>query len=86
MEKSLNNQNLTPEQRQLNDYLRNLQKNTLLNAENNYRSRYGDLTEDNPNKGKGMSGGMIALIVIGIAIVIGGIIFLLTRNKNKIKK
>ena len=86
LETRLNNQtNLTPEESQQSNYLRNLQQNTLRNAENAYQSRYGSLNEDgsdNKNKG-GISGGMIALIVIGIAIVVGGMIFLLTRNKNK---
>ena len=83
LEARLNNQNnLTPQERQQADYLRNLQQNTLRNAESAYQSRYGSLSEDGSDK-KGMSGGMIALIIIGIAIVVGGIIFLLTRNKNK---
>ena len=86
LEQRLNNQtSLTPEERQQTDYLRNLQQNTLRNAESAYQSRYGSLTEDNPNgdKGKGMSGGVIALLIIGEVVLVGGIIFLLTRNKNK---
>ncbi|CAG8661868.1 175_t:CDS:2, partial [Racocetra persica] len=86
LEQRLNNQNLTPQERQQADYLRNLQRNTLRNAENNYQTRYGDLTEDDPNKGKGLSGGIIALIVIGIAIIVGGIIFLLTRRDEESDK
>jgi hypothetical protein len=85
LEERLNSQNLTPEERQQSDYLRNLQQNTLRNAESNYRSRYGSLSEDgsdNKNKG-GLGRGMIALIVIGILATVGGFIFLLTRNKNK---
>ncbi|CAI2193296.1 15902_t:CDS:2 [Funneliformis geosporum] len=65
----LNNQNLTPQERQQSDYLRNLQQNTLQNAENNYQSRYGALNEDGSDKGKGMGGGMIALIAIGILAI-----------------
>lgn len=85
LEERLNNQNLTPQERQQSNYLRNLQQNTLRNAESNYRNRYGELTEDDPNKGKGMSGGIIFLMIIGALVVVGGIIFLLTRN-NKSKK
>ncbi|CAI2196797.1 7360_t:CDS:2, partial [Funneliformis geosporum] len=79
LEASLNNQtNLTPEEQQQSDYLRNLQQNTLRNAENNYRSRYGALNEDGSDKGKGMGGGVIFLLAIGgIALV---------ADKNKPKK
>jgi hypothetical protein len=63
-----------------------LQQNTLRRAENSYRSRYGDLTEDSPNGNKGMSGGTIALIIFGIVAVVGGIIFLFTRSKSKKRK
>ena len=82
LEQRLNSQNLTPQERQQADYLRNLQQNTLRNAENNYRSRYGSLVEDGSNK-KGMSGGVIALIIIGVVAVVGGVVFLLTRNKGQ---
>jgi hypothetical protein len=89
LEQRLANQNnLTPQERQQANYLRNLQQNTLQNAENSYKDKYGSLVEDKPkksdNKDKGLSGGVIALIVIGIVVVVGGIIFLLTRSrKNK---
>ncbi|CAG8639989.1 888_t:CDS:10 [Ambispora leptoticha] len=46
LEQRLNNQNLTPQERQQADYLRNLQQNTLRNAESAYQSRYGTLSED----------------------------------------
>ncbi|CAI2192215.1 13242_t:CDS:2, partial [Funneliformis geosporum] len=71
LEQRLNNQsNLTPEERQQSNYLRNLQRNTLNSAENNYQSRYGTLNEDGSDKGKGLSGGVIALLVVGgIALV-----------------
>src|SRR5947199_9920383 len=85
LEQRLNNQNLTPEERQQSDYLRNLQQNTLRNAESAYQSRYGTLSEDGSDKGKGLGGGIIALIVIGTLALVGGLIFLLTRNKKKIK-
>jgi hypothetical protein len=86
LEQKLKNQNLTPEERQQADYLRNLQQNTLRNAESAYRDRYGDLTEDgSDNKDKGLSGGMIFLIIIEILIIVGGIIFFLTKNKKKAK-
>ena len=84
LEQRLNNQsNLTPEERQQSNYLRNLQQNTLRNAENAYRERYGSLSEDGSDKGKGMSGGVIAVLIGGGIILIVGIIFLLTRKKNK---
>jgi len=82
----LNNQtNLTPEERLQSSYLRNLQQNTLRNAERNYTDRYGSLTENNPsgNKDKGMSGGVIALIIGGGIVLVVGIVFLLMRNKKK---
>lgn len=78
-----NQNNLTPEQRQQNDYLRNLQQNTLRNAESNYQSRYGSLSEDGSDKGKGLSGGVIALLIIGRIAIVGIIIALLVRNKSK---
>jgi hypothetical protein len=62
-----------------------LQQNTLRNAENAYQNRYGSLVEDGSNKGKGLSVGVIFLIIIGIAVLVGGIIFLLTRNKGQRK-
>jgi hypothetical protein len=84
LEARLSNQsNLTPEERQQSNYLRRLQQNTLQRAESSYRSRYGELTEDNPNKGKGLSVGIIALLIIGGIAVVGTIIFLLTRKRNK---
>jgi len=85
LEQRLSNQsNLTPEQRQQSNYLRNLQQNTLRNAESAYQSRYGNLSENGSNnKGKGMSGGMITVIIIGIAILVGGVIFLLARKSKK---
>jgi hypothetical protein len=86
LEQRLSNQsNLTPEERLQSSYLRNLQQNTLQNAENTYRNRYGSLTENNPNdnKGKGMSGGVIALLVIGGVVLVGGMVFLLLKNKKK---
>ena len=86
LEARLNNQtNLTPEERLQSSYLRNLQQNTLRNAERNYTDRYGSLTENNPsgNKDKGMSGGVIALIIGGGIVLVIGIVFLLMRNKNK---
>jgi hypothetical protein len=50
LEARLNNpSNLTPEERQQSNYLRNLQQNTLNSAENSYSSKYGKLTEDSPN-------------------------------------
>ncbi|CAG8753810.1 14655_t:CDS:2, partial [Ambispora leptoticha] len=59
LQQRLNNQsNLTPEERQQSNYLRNLQQNTLQNAENSYKNKYGSLVEDKPkgsdNKGKGI--------------------------------
>ncbi|CAG8451775.1 7335_t:CDS:2 [Scutellospora calospora] len=89
LEKKLANQNnLTPEEKQQANYLKKLQQNTLNSAENAYSSKYGKLTEDNPNdnKGKGMSGGVIALLVVGGIVIMGGIIFLLTRGRKKIRK
>jgi hypothetical protein len=87
LEARLNNQsNLTPDERQQSDYLRNLQQNTLRNAERNYTDRYGALSEDGSDKGKGLSGGVIFLIIIGVVAVVGRIIFLLTRNKNNKKR
>lgn len=77
--------NEVPHQERQISYLLNLHQNTQRRAEQAYQSRYGDLIEDNPNKGKGMSGGMIALIVVGILVVGGGLIFLLTRNKKSKK-
>jgi len=85
LEQRLNNQNLTPQERQQSNYLRNLQQNTLRNVESNYQSRYGALSEDDSDKGKGINVGMIALMVIGGLVLVGGIIFLLTRNKKKTK-
>jgi len=87
LEERLNSQNLTPEERQQSNYLRNLQQNTLRNAESNYQNRYDNLSEDgSDNKDKdGLGGGMIFLIIIGVATVVGGIIFLLTRNKKSKK-
>ena len=43
------------------------------------------ITENNPsgNKDKGMSGGVIALIIGGGIVLVIGIVFLLMRNKNK---
>src|SRR2546423_461464 len=87
LEQRLSNQsNLTPEERLQSNYLRNLPQNTLRSAESSYRDRYGSLTENNSNnsnKDKGMSGGVIALLVIGGIVLVGGIIFLLLKNKNK---
>ncbi|MCE8163138.1 MAG: hypothetical protein I3273_03155 [Candidatus Moeniiplasma glomeromycotorum] len=78
LEARLNNQtNLTPEERQQGNYLQNLQQNTLRNAESSYQSRYGTLNEDGSDKGKGMSRGMIFLLIIG------GFIFLLTKENKK---
>jgi hypothetical protein len=85
LERKLNNQNLTPQERLQSSYLRNLQQNTLRNAENAYQSRYGTLTEDGSDNGKGLSAGIIFLIIIGIAVLVGGLIFLLTRNKKSKK-
>ncbi|MEG7979333.1 MAG: hypothetical protein NY202_05630 [Mollicutes bacterium UO1] len=86
LESRLNNQpNLTPEERLQSNYLRDLQQNTLRSAERNYTDRYGNLTEDNSNgnKDKGMSGEMIALLIISGIVLVGGIIFLLMRNKRR---
>ena len=84
LEQRLNsNQPTTNEERQQSNYLRNLQQNTLRNAESAYQTQYGSLNEDDPNKRKGMSVGMIALLTIGGIAIVGGIIFLLTRNKSK---
>jgi len=83
LEQRLNNQNLTPQERQQADYLRNLQQNTLRNAESNYQSRYGNLTEDGSDKGKGLSGGIIALLIIGLLVLVGGIIFFQFLPKTK---
>ncbi|CAG8610623.1 11329_t:CDS:2 [Ambispora gerdemannii] len=63
-----NQTNLTHEERLQSNYLRNLQQNTLRSAESSYQSRYGTLTEDNPNKNKGISGGVIALLIGGLAL------------------
>jgi len=63
--------------------LQNLQQNTLRNAENTYQSRYGSLNEDGSDKGKGLSGGVIALLIIGGIALIGGFIFLLTKENKK---
>nr|CAG8599392.1 1469_t:CDS:2 [Entrophospora candida] len=85
-EQQLNNPNLTPEERQMNNYLRNLQQNTLRNAESAYQSRYGSLVEDGSDK-KGLSGGVIALIVIGVMIVIGIVLaIILSSTGNKKEK
>ena len=85
LEQRLSNQsNLTPEQRQQSNYLRNLQQNTLRNAESAYQSRYGNLSEDGSDKNKGgISGGVIALLIIGGIVLVGGMIFLLTRKSKK---
>ena len=85
LEQRLNNQtNLTPEQRQQSNYLRNLQQNTLRNAESAYQSRYGNLSENGSDKNKGgLSGGVIALIIIGGIVLVGGIIYFLTRRSKK---
>jgi hypothetical protein len=77
--------NLTPEEKQQANYLKKLQQNTLNSAEDAYKNKYGILSEDGSEKGKGLSGGVIALIVVGVVALVGGIIFLLTRNKKKIK-
>ena len=78
-----NSSNLTPEERLQSNYLRNLQQNTLQNAENSYKDKYGKLKEDSPNKGKGISGGVIALIIVGGVVVIGIIGYLIFRSKKK---
>ncbi|MEG7978636.1 MAG: transmembrane domain-containing protein [Mollicutes bacterium UO1] len=84
LEQRLNtNQPMTNEERQQTNYLQRLQQNTLQSAERNYTDRYGSLTEDNPNKGKGMSGGVIALLVVGGVVIIGLVSFLLLRNRKK---
>jgi hypothetical protein len=78
------NQPITPEERQQSNYLQRLQQNTLRSAENAYSDRYGNLSEDDPNKDKGgLSGGVIALLIIGGIGLIIGIIFLLTRKPRK---
>ena len=88
MEQRLRNQNnLTPQERQQSNYLRRLQQNTLQNAENSYKDKYGSLVEDKPKsssgKNKGMSGGVIALlIIVGIAMV-GVIVYFLIRKSSK---
>jgi hypothetical protein len=83
---SSNQSNLTPEQRQQNDYLRNLQQNTLQNAENSYKDKYGSLVEDKPkgsNKDKGLSGGVITLIVVGVIVLVGIIVYFLLRKNSR---
>jgi len=83
-----NSSNLTPEERLQSNYLKNLQQNTLQNAENSYKDKYGELKEDssnNPNKGKEMDKGVIALLIItGIAIV--GVVFYFLIRKKPSKK
>jgi LPXTG-motif cell wall-anchored protein len=51
-----------------------------------------DYQEQNPsqspsnNKDKGLSGGIIALLIIGGIVLVGGIIYLLKRrNKKRVK-
>ncbi|CAI2164790.1 4666_t:CDS:2 [Funneliformis geosporum] len=87
-EQRLNNQsNLTPEERQQANYLRNLQQNTLQNAENSYKDKYGELKEDssnNPNKGKGMDKGVIALLIIAGVAIVGVIVYFLIRKKPRV--
>jgi hypothetical protein len=61
-----------------------LHQNTQQKAENAYKSKFGELKEDGSNnENKGMSGGMIALLVVGGITLVGVIIFLLTRIKKK---
>ncbi|CAG8789856.1 7141_t:CDS:2, partial [Racocetra fulgida] len=63
LEKKLANQNnLTPEEKQQANYLKKLQQNTLQSAEKSYKDKYGELKEESSDKGKGLSGGVIALI------------------------
>ncbi|CAG8472252.1 2692_t:CDS:2, partial [Scutellospora calospora] len=91
LEQRLSNQNnLTPQERQQSNYLRNLQRNTLNSAESNYKNKYGSLVEDKPkgsdNKDKGMSGGVIALMVIGGIILTNGEAEQLRRKVEELER
>ncbi|CAG8465281.1 10490_t:CDS:10 [Gigaspora margarita] len=91
LEKKLANQNnLTPEERQQANYLRRLQQNTLNSAESSYKNKYGSLEEDKSNndKGKGMGGGMIALMVVGVVALAGKLDYIerLTKNPSSFSK
>lgn len=76
--------NEIPHQARQISYLLRLHQNTQQKAENAYKSKFGELKEDGSNnENKGMSGGMIALLVVGGITLVGVIIFLLTRIKKK---
>jgi hypothetical protein len=85
--------NEIPHQARQISYLLILHQNSQQKSEQAYQDKYGKAELDalissnsnNPNE-KGMSGGMIALLIIGGVILVGGIIFLLTRSKKKVRK
>ena len=81
------NPNEIPHQERQISYLLRLHQNTQQKAENAYKNKYGELKEDgsNDNKNKGLSGGAIALIIVGVVggiALIGGLIYRLPPGRK----
>jgi hypothetical protein len=83
--------NEIPHQARQINYLLKLHQNTRKKSEQAYQTKYGKAELDaliSPNsdnkgdKGKGMSGGTIALIVVGGVVLVGVVVYLLKRSKG----